>query len=164
MNRILIFFSIAIFSIFVGSQITEGYLLIPYWKAIPQLEFYDYYSKFGPAINNFYSVLTVISVLIPLGISINCFRNNSEALKYSIASTFFAILIIAFFYFYFKDTNQQFFDAAFNAYELELTLKTYGKLHWMRVICEIISLTFLIFTINFLTKENTFKEIEIYTL
>jgi len=164
MNRTLLIFSIVFFSIFLGSQITEGYLLIPQWKTLSQVEFYEYYSNYGTRINNFYKVLTIISVLIPIILSIYCLINKSLALKHSIVSATFALLVIVFFYVYFKSTNQQFYNAAFNANELQSTLKTYGNLHWMRVFCEIISLIFLIFTVRILTEEKTLKKIELYTL
>lgn len=157
MNRILCFFLIAIFSIFLGSQITEGYLLVPYWKTLSRTEFYEYYTKFGPTIGNFFTFLTIIAALIPLSISIYCITNKSRALKYSIVSTFFAFLFIALFYVYFKDTNQQFYEADFNSNQLKSVLKTWGHWHWLRVLFEFLSLTFLILALNILIQKKGSK-------
>lgn len=154
MNRILCFFSIAIFSIFLGSQITEGCLLVPYWKTLSRTEFYEYYSKFGPTIAKFFTVLTIIAALIPISISIYCFSNKSPALKYSIVSTFFAFLFIVLFYVYFKDTNQQFHKADFNSNQLKSVLRTWGHWHWLRVLFESLSLTFLTLALNILIQKK----------
>jgi len=154
MNRILSFLLIAIFSIFLGSQITEGILLVPHWKTLSAVEFYDYYAKFGPTIITFYTKLTIIAVLIPVAVSIYCFFKKSPALKYSIISTFFALLVIAFSFAYFKETNQQFFEAAFSDNELKTVLKTWEYWHWLRVLIELIALFFLMLTLNILSKER----------
>ncbi len=152
MNHLIHFYSIAVFSIFVGSQITEGFLLVPYWKSLPMEEFYDYYSRFGPVIGRFYTILTVVAVLIPVCYSIYCFRMQAAALNYSLISTFFGLLVIAVYYFYFKGTNQQFYESAFSASQLESELSTWEMWHWVRVVFELIALAFLILSINSLTK------------
>ncbi len=155
MNRILLLFSIAIFSIFLGSQIAEGCLLVPYWKSLSATEFYTYYSKFGPAIGKFFTILTITAVLIPIAVSIYCYSNKSSALKYSLASTFFAVLIIVLFYVYFKDMNQQFYDSAFNSQQLKAELISWGNWHWLRVIFEFLSLIFLILALNILLQRRS---------
>ncbi len=153
MNRILFFLSIIVFSIFLGSQITEGLLLVPYWKSLSKTEFYEYYSKFGPLIGRFFSILTIIATMIPISISAYCFFNQLSALKYSIVSSFFALLIIAIFYIYFKDANQQFYNVYLNANDLKSALKKWEFMHWLRVLFEIISLVFLIITLNTINEK-----------
>jgi len=155
MNRILGFFFSAVFSIFLGSQITEGCLLVPYWKTLSATEFYEYYSQFGSIIGRFYTTLTVIAALIPICSSIYCFYKRSRALTYALISSFFTFLGIALFYMYFKDVNQQFFDANFNASQLKSELEIWGNWHWMRVILECIALIFLLLTFNILTNKRT---------
>ena len=154
MNRWWIYFSIAIFSIFLGSQITEGWLFLPYWKTLSGSEFYGFYAEFGQEIGRFYTVLTVAAVCIPIGASMYSFYKKSRALNYSIVSTFFALLIIALFYVYLKDINQQFYEAALSSTQLEAALKTWGHLHWIRVLFEVLSLIFLIQTYNILSQER----------
>ena len=157
MNRILFFVSIIIFSIFLGSQITEGFLLVPYWQSLSKTEFYEYYSKFGQLISKFYTILTIVAVLIPISISIYCFFNKLPSLKYSVVSSFFALLVIAIFYIYFKETNEQFYEATFDTNQLKSALKSWKFMHWLRVLIEVISLVFLIITLN--TLDNKIKTI-----
>ena len=154
MNRILLFSSVAIFSIFLGSQIAEGCLLVPYWKTLSTTEFYEYYAKFGPAIGHFFTVLTIVAALIPLSYSIYCYSKKSAALKYLVMSTCLAILFVAVFYVYFKDANQQFYDSAFTAEQLKSELVTWGRWHWVRVLFEFSSLVFLILAFNVLSREK----------
>lgn len=148
MKSISMFLSVAVFSIFLGSQITEGYLLVPYWKTLSKTEFYNYYAVFGPVIGQFYSVLTIIATLTPLSVSIYCLFKKSYAFKYALASTFFSILVITLFYVYFKGTNQQFYDAVFSANQLKKVLNTWENWHWVRVVFEFLSLIFLTLAFN----------------
>ncbi|MEE9364497.1 MAG: hypothetical protein V3U92_18000 [Cellulophaga sp.] len=154
MNRILGYFFIAVFSIFFGSQITEGCLLVPYWKTLSTAEFHEYYSQFGLIIGRFYTILTIIAALIPICISIYCFYKKSRALTFSLISTFFTFSCIALFYIYFKDTNQQFSDANFNASQLKSELEIWEYWHWGRVILEFLALIFLILSSNILAKKR----------
>lgn len=154
MNRILAFLLITILAIFLGSQITEGCLLVPYWKSLSTLKFYEYYSKFGKTIGSFYTILTVISALIPISISIYCLRKKSLALKYSLFSSFLILVCIAFFYIYFKDTNQQFYNAVLNPSQLKSELEIWEYWHWSRVVLELLSLIFLVLAINILTNKR----------
>jgi len=148
MKQFLLFFAIAIFSVFVGSQITEGMLLVPYWQSLSSSEFYSYYDEFGPAISKFYTVLTIIAALIPISLAIYCFRTKSRAFTMALISSFFAILFVATFYIYFKDANELFYQASLSDAELTKELGVWNSWHWARIIIEFISLVFLIFAIS----------------
>ena len=154
MNRILHFISIAIFSIFLGSQITEGILLVPYWKSLTTSAFYQYYSDFGPGIGKFYTTLTIISVFITLSVFCFCAIKKSSALTYATLSTFFSLLVILLFYVYFKEVNQQFYLSAFNEKQLQVELNNWSNWHWLRVLCEVLSLVFLTLTFKTLNHKT----------
>lgn len=156
MNRLLAFVLVAVFAIFLGSQITEGLLLLPYWKSLPANEFYGYYAEFGPKIGQFYTILTIIAAVIPLLLTIYCLVKKSPALRYAVVSTVFAIAFISFFYIYFKGANQQFLEAALEADQLKTELQIWGNWHWIRVGVEFLSLGFLILALNGLVgKQRT---------
>jgi len=157
MKQFLLYSSIAIFSIFIGSQITEAVLLVPYWKSLSTNDFYAYYKQFGPSIGQFYTILTIVAALIPASMAIYCKRINSNALKLALSSTFFAILFIACFYVYFKGTNELFYQAALSDVELKRELIIWNYWHWGRIVLELISLIFLILTSIKLQENNTIR-------
>lgn len=138
---------IAIFSIFLGSQITEAIILVPYWQSLSALEFYSYYQEFGPSIGRFYTILTIIAALIPIGLTVYYFQSKSASLSFSLISAIFAILFVSCFYVYFKGTNELFYQSAFNENDLKSELITWGKWHWGRVVLESSSLFFLILAV-----------------
>jgi hypothetical protein len=148
MKPILQFILIAIFSVFIGSQITEGILLLPYWQSLSINEFYVYYNNFGHIIGDFYTVLTVIAVLIPLFVAIYCKIKRLNGFNFALLSTLFAFIFLVTFYIYFKEANELFFKSVLNKNELKNELIIWGYWHWGRVIIECFSLLFLIFAFN----------------
>jgi len=74
MKPYFLYFSVTVFSIFIGSQITEGVLLVPYWQSLTPDNFYAYYQEFGPSIGRFYTVLTIMAALI----RVFFWKNNME--------------------------------------------------------------------------------------
>tara|TARA_R110002072_G_scaffold125612_3_gene261824 strand:- start:1443 stop:1913 length:471 start_codon:yes stop_codon:yes gene_type:complete len=144
MKQFLLYFSVAIFSIFIGSQITEGLLLVPYWKSLSSNEFYLYYDQFGGYIGKFYTILTIVAALIPVAISIYAKRIGSGGFKLALCSSLFAILFIGCFYVYFKGANELFFNASLSELELSDELIVWNYWHWARIGLELISLFFLI--------------------
>jgi hypothetical protein len=147
MKNQLNYFLIAVFSLFLGSQITEAIILVPYWQSLTAVEFYSYYQEFGPSIGRFYTVLTIIAALIPIALSMYYFRMKASSLPFSLVSAVLAILVVACFYLYFKGTNELFYQSAFNEDDLKNELLTWGQWHWARVVLEIFSLLFLILAV-----------------
>jgi len=148
MRKVYSFLAVSVFGIFVGSQITEGALLVPYWESLSSSEFYSYYSEFGPSIGKFYTILTIVAALIPIILLGYCYVTKSVGLKYAAMSSFFAVLFVACFYIYFKGANEQFYNGAMTDMELSNVLKTWKTWHWSRVVIEILSLLFLILSLK----------------
>lgn len=138
---------IAIFSIFVGSQITEGVLLVPYWQTLSADEFYTFYQDFGPTINQFYTILTIIAALIPVALTFYFRIKKSRAFKFALISSFLAVLFVSSFYIYFKEANESFFQANLSEAELANELITWSYWHWGRIVIECGSLIALIFSL-----------------
>ena len=157
MQQFIYYTSIVIFSIFIGSQITEGALLVPYWQSLSSTDFYSYYNEFGPSIGRFYTILTIIAALIPVSLAIYCKKINSRAFKLAFISSLYAILFVATFYMYFKGTNELFFQASFTDVALKNELITWSYWHWGRIIIECMSLIFLILSLNSIQNNTIYK-------
>ena len=144
MKLLILFFGITFFSIFLGAQVTEAVLLVPYWKSLPPTAFYTYYDQFGHTIGQFYTVLTIIAALLPVLLALYCSLIKSNAFKFALISSFFAALFIASFYVYFKAANQLFFEDALSPNLLKEELIIWGYWHWGRIGIECISLIFFV--------------------
>jgi hypothetical protein len=148
MKKHINYYLVAIFSVFLGSQITEAIILVPHWQSLSAPEFYSYYRYFGPSIGRFYTILTIIAALIPIVLSIYYFLSKSPRLLYSLVSALFGISFVACFYIYFKGTNELFYQSAYSEIELKNELITWSKWHWGRIVFESLSLFFLILAVG----------------
>lgn len=144
MKRLILLLGVSIFAIFVGSQITEGALFVPYWKSMSPEEFHEYYNEYGPMIGRFYTVLTIIAALIPILLTLYCKKHQLKGGTEAAISAFLAILFVSCFYIYFKGANAAFYNDVMDAQVLQDTLQTWSLWHWGRVIIECLSLFFLI--------------------
>lgn len=146
-------FLISIFAIFLGSQITEGVLLVPYWQSLPAEKFYEYYHDFGPSLGRFYTPLTIVATLISIVFAVFSFLKKSPAFRYFFISALFSIGFILCFYFYFKGANELFYQASLSESELKQELVVWSQWHWGRVGLEFLGLLFLIFGFQKLENE-----------
>lgn len=153
MNRIIVFMFFAVFCIFIGSQIAEGVILVPYWKSMSADAFYTFYSEFGGRIGMFYTILTISAALVSIIISIYCFRTKSVAFKYALITSLTMMLVIAIFYYYFIGANSLFYEALLSLSQLKNELKIWEIWHWARVGIEFIGLYFFILTCKLLTQK-----------
>ncbi|NKI31823.1 hypothetical protein [Croceivirga thetidis] len=155
MRYAIYFASIIIFSIFIGSQLAEALLLVPYWKSLESTAFYEYYANFGPSIGRFYTVLTILAILTPFSVSIYCFVRKEKALLPALLSSVFAVGFLLLFFFYFKNTNNQFYKAVYSNTHLLEVLTIWEFWHWLRILFEFLSLTFLCLTFFILQKPKS---------
>ncbi|WP_420318966.1 hypothetical protein [Ekhidna sp.] len=145
------YFLVAMFSIFLGSQLTEAVLLVPYWQSLSEADFYSYYQSFGPTIGRFYTILTITAAVIPIGLTVYLARSKAPGFRLAVTSAVLAVLFVACFYIYFNGTNELFYQSALSPTELKSELITWSQWHWGRVGLECFSLLFLILA---LAKRN----------
>ena len=148
MKQFIFYLAVAVFAIFIGAQITEGMLLVPYWQSLSPEQFYSYYSTFGPSIGGFFTVLTLLAALMPVALAVYCKMINSKGLKWALISVLFAVLFIASFYFYFKGTNELFYQSELSADALRNELVTWSQWHWGRVVIEFLSLGSMVIALS----------------
>ena len=122
--------------------------MVPYWQSLSTADFYSYYQEFGPAIARFYTILTIIAALIPVGLSMYLVRTKTPGIGFAVTSLAFAVLFVACFYIYFKATNEMFYQSAFSSIELKNELIIWSNWHWGRIVLEGLSLLFLVLAVT----------------
>ena len=155
MQPFLHYSSVAVFSVFIGSQLTEGALLVPYWQSLPAADFYAYYGKFGPSIAQFYTVLTILAATLPLALTVYCRWIGARAFSSALIASGRALLFVASFYLYFQGANELFYRAALTEEALRQELHRWSTWHWGRIGIELAALVFLMLALAQLDREAT---------
>jgi hypothetical protein len=60
-------FSAASLGIFAGAMLTEGLVLVPYWRSLTPPEFFVWYAVNDKRLLDFFGPLTWVAVLLALG-------------------------------------------------------------------------------------------------
>ena len=146
--EILLSLSTGILGIFLGSQITEGILFVPYWKTLTPKDFFELHKTYGPKIYQFYAPLTIAATMIPLmTVGYGLYTGMSD-LTYLLIMGVFTVLFFGTYFLYFKNANAKFADASIPDVELSGVLSTWGNWHWLRVGFECVAFISAILTLN----------------
>ncbi len=134
--EVLMALSTGILGIFLGAQIAEGALFVPYWKALPAKEFYELHKTYGKKIYQFFAPLTILATIIPLiTVGYSLLINVQNPLFFYLTGLF-TILFFSSYFLFFKKANQQFADASIPYDELPAAINTWGNWHWGRIVFE----------------------------
>lgn len=146
--EVLLSLSTAILGIFLGSQITEGVLFVPYWKTLAPKDFFELHKTYGPKIYQFYAPITIAATIIPLvTVGYGLYIGMSD-LTYLLTMGVFTGLFFVTYFLYFKNANTKFADASIPDGQLLDVLTTWGKWHWLRVGFESIAFISAIIALN----------------
>jgi ABC-type multidrug transport system fused ATPase/permease subunit len=148
--EILIALSTGVLGIFLGAQIAEGVLFVPYWKALQPKEFFELHQTYGKKIYQFFAPLTIVATLVPLLTVAYGFFTNIDSQLSLMLMGFFTALFFSTYFLYFKKANKLFAEASISHEDLPVELNKWGNWHWGRIvfefiafICSIVALTHL---------------------
>ncbi|MDW3646397.1 MAG: hypothetical protein R8P61_05030 [Bacteroidia bacterium] len=136
----LLILSTGILGIFLGAQITEAVLFVPYWKSLDPDDFFELHKTYGKKIHQFFAPLTIAATLIPLAtVGYQMIKQDDHLLLWGVMG----LATVAFFstyFLYFKKANQSFADRSLSNEALPRELNKWGNWHWGRIFFEILAL------------------------
>lgn len=136
---ILLALSTGCLGIFLGAQITEGVLFVPYWKSLAPTDFFELHQTYGKKIYQFFAPLTIIATLLPLLTLAYAFMTNIHSNVSLILMGVCTALFFSTYYMYFKKANQGFAEASISHEDLPAELNKWGNWHWSRIVFEFIA-------------------------
>jgi len=145
--EILICLSTGILGIFLGAQIAEGVLFVPYWKALPPKDFFELHQTYGKKIYQFFAPLTIVATILPLSTVLYGLYTDVQNQLSLILMGLFTALFFSTYFLYFKKANKMFANASISHKQLPIELKKWGNWHWARIILEFIAFICSIVTI-----------------
>jgi hypothetical protein len=137
--KILLVLSTATLGIFLGTQLAEAALIVPYWKNMSADDFFAFYRVYGKNLHQFYSPLTIASTILPIATFVLSLfgKSKTDLLLWLMAA--FSILFFASFFVYFKEANLSFTERTIDKEVLPQKLIEWGQWHWGRVVCETVA-------------------------
>lgn len=124
--------------IFAGALLTEGMVLVPYWRKMAPEDFFRLHGEMGPSLFRYFAPLTVSSVLLAIAAAIVSLADPT--ISYArLAAGGGAALTLVIFFVYFKSANQAFADHSLTDEELISELARWATWHWIRTVIIIIA-------------------------
>ena len=128
----LLLLSTASLGIFAGAMLTEGFVLVPFWRSLAPTGFLDWYAANDRRLLAFFSPLTIVTVLLAAAAAIAAwFAEGAEFGLVAIAALLAAVALATFFL-YFERTNKSFATASIEVNEVAAELTRWSTWHWAR--------------------------------
>lgn len=132
------FLSVASLGLFAGAMLTEGCVLVPYWRSLRPAEFLSWYSGQGHRLQGFFGPLTYVAGLLALAAAfVSLWEGHPSRTLTSLAAVLM-VAAVATFFVYFGRANTSFARASLPTEEVATELARWAKWHWLRT-----SLSFL---------------------
>lgn len=122
-----------VIGLYAGSLLTEGVILVPYWRRMSTEDFFGKHSEMGPSLFRYFAPLTTIAVILSI-VSAVIFGGRHVI----VAGLCLSALVI--FFIYFKKANASFADHSLADDALSGELKRWASWHWLRTLILIAAL------------------------
>ncbi len=133
MIEILTIITTAVIGLYAGSLLTEGMILVPFWRRMSAEEFFGGHSKMGPSLFRYFAPLTVLAVMLSVLTAI--LAGGRHVWVAGLCLTALAIFFV-----YFKKANQSFADHSLSNEDLPAELARWSAWHWTRTVIIIAAL------------------------
>jgi len=134
------FASVAALGLFVGAMLTEGCVLVPYWRSLPPAVFFGWYAANDRRLLGFFGPLTVLAVLFAVAAAGASWWQGHAARWPALAAAALSVTAAAMFPLYFERANASFAAASIAPGELPASLARWAAWHWLRTALSLIAL------------------------
>lgn len=138
-SKILLLLSTGCLGIFLGTQIAEACLIVPYWKKLSPDKFFDFYRTHGQKLHKFYAPLTILATLSTLCTVALFLLKGSEEMVNLLLIGISTLVFFSTYFMFFKNANKRFSEKSISNKDLPSELVRWANWHWARVTFECIA-------------------------
>jgi hypothetical protein len=137
--KTILLLSTGTLGVFLGTQLAEAALIVPYWKGLSPDDFFAFYKTYGHKLHLFYSPLTIVATILPIIAIVWSLALKQKTDPLMWVMVIFTLLFFSTFFLYFKDVNLSFMERTITDKFLPQKLTEWANWHWARVSCEFIA-------------------------
>lgn len=131
--------SVALLGIFAGAMITEGGLLVPYWRSLAPAAFLDWYRENDRRLLAFFSPLTSATAVLALLAALAALWDGHDGRWLAALAAASALLVVATFFLYFERANSSFATGSIGVAGVADELRRWASWHWWRMALSLIA-------------------------
>jgi hypothetical protein len=132
LGEVLTHLAVGSLGIFTGAMLTEGLVLVPYWRSLPAEAFYSWYGTNDKRLVAFFGPLTWLAALSALSAAAICLWTAHPGRWYSVGAAVCALAVVSMFFVYFERANAAFSLGRMPADELRAELDRWAAWHSVR--------------------------------
>jgi Domain of unknown function (DUF1772) len=132
--------SAAALGVYAGSMLTEGCVLVPYWRAAPAGEFLAWYGVNQRRLPGFFGPVTWIAGLVAVAAAVAALWVGHPGRWPALAAAVLMALAAASFFVYFERANATFASRTVGEGELAAELRRWAAWHWARTVVSLVAL------------------------
>jgi hypothetical protein len=132
--------SVAALGIFAGAMLTEGFILVPYWRSLAPNEFFTWYAANGRRLLEFFGAVTVIAGTTILVDALVAFARRDPGRSFVVLAAGLIVAVILMFPIYFQQVNESFAAATIPPGDLHDELARWAMWHRVRTVLSVAAL------------------------
>jgi len=137
---VLQFLSAASLAIFVGAMLTEGLVLVPYWRALAPGDFLAWYAANDRRLLGFFGPLTAVTALLAIVAALAALWAGRPGRWLALLAAVLALVVVSTFFLYFAKANASFAAATIGVGNVPAELARWSAWHWARTVLSIAAL------------------------
>lgn len=115
-----------------GAMLTEGAVLVPYWRSLPPESFLSWYAENASLLFDFFGPLEIASAFLAV-VAAGLYRfERRRGSGLLVLSAVLALAVLAAFPLYFREVNASFATGAMSHDNVEEELARWASWHWAR--------------------------------
>ena len=124
--------SVAGLGVFVGSMLTEGFVLVPYWRSLPASDFFTWYAANDSRLLGFFGPITAMAALVTVAAAGLSLWARDSGRWFALVAAVLVVAVVLMFSLYFHQANASFAAATIGAQDLPAELDRWARWHWAR--------------------------------
>ena len=141
LGELVALLTVASLGIFLGAMLTEGLVLVPYWRSLSAEAFYSWYGANDKRLLGFFGPVTWLAALSAIAAAGLSFWTAHPRRWYAVAAAACALVVVSMFFVYFERANAAFSRGEIPANELSVELSRWAAWHWARTGLSLVALT-----------------------
>ena len=139
LGEILLLLATAALGIFAGAMLTEGFVLVSFWRSLAPEAFLAWYAANDQRLLDFFRPLTTATVLLAIAAAVAAWFADSGAFALALVAALLAVVALATFFVYFERANRSFATASIDAGDVAAELARWAAWHWFRTALSVVA-------------------------
>ncbi len=134
------YLAVAALGIFAGAMLTEGGVLVPFWRSLAPADFLRWYAANAGRLLAFFSPVTSVSAVVALLAALGSLWEGHPGRWWGLAAAALALATVASFFVYFEHANTRFEKATIAVEAVPAELARWSAWHGARTVLSLAAL------------------------